>query len=179
MLDRKLKILFDISIPKAFQRLDRMNNWFDLTILTIFRSNNKTLVDNKSESAVLIISIVSYDQLIWNSLIYIWLLVYTKFASLLLLQMQSKRYYIKCIWSMLIIRKINAIILINQSVFLYDHSVFLHDQSVFLHDQSVFLYDQSVFCIINQKMVRHTENFWGSGSYSKTVRPNGFFIYRW
>ena len=25
-------------------------------------------------------------------------------------------------------------------------------------------------------MVRHTENFWGSGSYSKTVRPNGFLF---
>jgi hypothetical protein len=59
----------------------------------------------------------------------------------------------------------------NQSVFLYDQSVFLYDQSVFLYDRSVFLYDQS-------KKVRHTENFWGSGSYSKTVRPNGFFIYR-
>ena len=66
-----------------------------------------------------------------------------------------------------IVHKINAIILFIQSVFLYD-------QSVFLYDQSVFLYDQSVFCMINQKMVCHTENFWGSISYSKTVRPNGF-----
>ena len=32
--------------------------------------------------------------------------------------------------------------------------------------------------MINQKIIRHTENFWGSGSYSKTVRPNGFLIYR-
>ena len=32
------------------------------------------------------------------------------------------------------------------------------------------------FCMINQKMVRHGENFWGSGSYSKTVRPNGFLF---
>jgi hypothetical protein len=30
--------------------------------------------------------------------------------------------------------------------------------------------------MINQKMVCHTENFWGSGSYSKTVRPNGFLF---
>jgi hypothetical protein len=31
------------------------------------------------------------------------------------------------------------------------------------------------FFMINQKIIRHTENFWGSGgSYSKTVRPNGF-----
>ena len=33
--------------------------------------------------------------------------------------------------------------------------------------------------MINQKIIRHTENFWGSGSYSKTVRPNSFSIYRW
>ena len=60
---------------------------------------------------------------------------------------------------------------INQSI------SFLYDQSVFLYDQSVFCMINQVFCMINQKMVRHTENFWGSGSYSKTVRPNGFFIY--
>ena len=34
-----------------------------------------------------------------------------------------------------------------------------------------FLYDQS-------KIIRFTENFWGSGSYTKTVRHNRFFIYR-
>jgi len=32
------------------------------------------------------------------------------------------------------------------------------------------------FCMINQKIIGHTENFWGSGSYSKTVRPNGFLF---
>jgi hypothetical protein len=32
--------------------------------------------------------------------------------------------------------------------------------------------------MINQKIIHHTENFWGSGSYSKTVGPNGIFIYR-
>ena len=32
------------------------------------------------------------------------------------------------------------------------------------------------FCRINQKIIRHTENFWGSGSYSKAVRPNGFLF---
>ena len=29
--------------------------------------------------------------------------------------------------------------------------------------------------MINKKIIHHTENFWGSGSYSKSVRPNGFF----
>ena len=50
--------------------------------------------------------------------------------------MQSIRYYIICMWSMLSIRKINATILINQSVVLYVQSVFLCDQSVFLYDES-------------------------------------------
>ena len=145
----------------AFQRLDRMNNWFDLTI-TIFRSNTKMLVDNKSESAVLIMSI-SYDLSIWNALIYIWW-VYTICASLFMLQMQSKRYYIICKWSMLSIRKINDTILINQLVFCMINQY--------------FCMINQVFGMINQKMVRHTENFWCSGSYSKTVRPNGCFFYR-
>ena len=30
------------------------------------------------------------------------------------------------------------------------------------------------FCMMNQKMVHHTENFWGSGFYRETVRPNCF-----
>ena len=71
--------------------------------------------------------------------------------------MQSITYYILCMWSMLIIRKINATILIKQSVFWYDQSVFLYDQSK--NDTSYW-------------------EFWGSGSYSKTLRHNGFLIYR-
>ena len=65
---------------------------------------------------------------------------------------------------MLITRNINATILINQSFFCMINQY--------------FCMINQFFCMINQKMVRHTENFWGSGSYSKTVRPNGFFIYR-
>ena len=129
-----------------------MNNWFDLRF-TIFRLNTKPLVDKKSENAVLIISI-SYDLLIWNSLIYTWW-VYTDCASLLMLQMQSIRYYIISMWSMLSIPKINATILINQSVFCMINQY---------------------FWMISQEMVRHTKNFWGSGSYSKTVRPNIFLF---
>ena len=45
----------------------------------------------------------------------------------------------------IILRKINAAILINQSVFLYD--------------QSVFCMINQFFCMTNQKIVRHTENF--------------------
>ena len=40
----------------------------------------------------------------------------------------------------------------------------------------VFCMINQFFYMINQKMVRHTENFWGSGSYSKTVRHNGFLF---
>ena len=90
-------------ISLAFQRLDRINNWFDLTI-TIFRSNTKMLVDIN-------------QFFVWSISISVW-----SFSN--------------SVWSI------------------------------------------SFFCVINQKIIRHTENFWGSGSYSKNVRPNGFFIYR-
>ena len=54
--------------------------------------------------------------------------------------------------------------------------------SSFLFNQSISFFGTTMinqyFYMINQNMIRHAENFWGSGSYSKTVRPIGFFIYR-
>ncbi len=85
----------------AFQGLDRMNKWFDLMI-TIFRSNTKTLVD------------------------------------------------------------------INQ--------FFCMINQYFCMINRYFCMINQFFGMINQKIIRHSENFWGSGSYSKTVRPNGFLF---
>ena len=130
----------------AFQRLDQMHSWFDLTI-TIFISNTKMFDDNKSESAVLIISIL-YDLLIWNSLIYMWW-VYTECASLLMFQMKSIRYHIICMWSMLSICKINAT-KINQSIsiFVWSISIFVWSINISVWSISFFVWSVKVWYVI-------------------------------
>jgi hypothetical protein len=50
--------------------------------------------------------------------------------------------------------------------------------TIFRSNTNTLVDINQIFFMINQKIRRHTDNFWGSGSYSKSVRPNGFLIYR-
>ena len=72
----------------------------------------------------------------------------------------SCRYFISCLYMASLPFRPNFL---RPSVAFFDHMI-------------VAFCIRNIFLSINQKIICHTENFWGSGSYSKTVRPNGFLF---